>query len=217
MITLGLDPSLTGFGWCIHNSSALGADRVVARGRFHTSPRTLWIKRYVDLRESVHALLQSYLLVEAVGVESPPFGAQYSEGLFALFFAVNEAVWNNHRDVVYFDPVTLKMLTKEDPSTRKGKMFKSDMIDAAVADTGVGKWTSDEADAYHAARYAARFWMLLNGQIRESDLTPAEHRAFVRVHTFTKGKKAGQTVRSGAVFKENLRFFRFSKSEESTP
>ena len=210
MYSLGLDPSLTGFGWCIHNSTAVDSERVFAKGRWSTSPKSIWVERYVTLREEVKLLLDRYPLISAVGVESPPFGEQYSEGLYALFLMVNEAIWSRRKDVVYFDPSTVKMLTKIDPSQRKGKMFKSDMIDAAKADTGVGRWNADEADAYHVARFAARFWSLANGDIQETDLTPAEYKAFAREHTFTRGERAGQTVQSGTLFKEGKRFFKFS-------
>jgi Holliday junction resolvasome RuvABC endonuclease subunit len=210
MITLGLDPSLTGFGWCVHNSLAAGKERVMAKGRWSTSPKEIWVSRYVELREQVKSLLDRYLVVEAVGVESPPFGEQFSEGLYALFVMVNEAVWSRRRDVVHFDPGTVKMLAKQDPKQRKGKMFKSDMIDAAKLDTDVSRWNADEADAYHIARFAARFWSLLRGEITIDDLTPSEYQAFSREHTFVRGKRAGQTVYTGAVFKENQRYFRFS-------
>lgn len=214
MITLGLDPSLTGFGWCIHNSEATGSARVFAKGRWSTTPKQIWVERYVSLRGAIQKLLDQHLLIEAVGVESPPFGEQYSEGLYALFLMVNEAVWSRRKDIVYFDPGTVKMMTKINHKQRKGKMFKSDMIDAAKADTGVSKWNADEADAYHVGRFAARFWMLIRGQITESDLSPAEYQAFARVHTFTRGEREGQTVHTGAMFKEGRRFFRFSLLEK---
>lgn len=210
MLALGLDPSLRGFGWCVHDSAASGARRVVAKGRWKTSARDVWVARYVYLRGEIGSLLDRYPDVDAVGVESPPFGEQFSEGLYALFVFVNEAVWSRRRDVVHFDPGTVKMLAKQDPRLRKGKMFKSDMIEAAKQDTGIARWNADEADAYHIARYAARFWALLRGEISNADLTPSEYQAFAREHTFSRGRRAGQTVATGAVFKENQRFFRFS-------
>jgi hypothetical protein len=214
MFVLGLDPSLTGFGWCIHNSDVVGKNRVFARGKWVTSPKTIFVERYVVLRQKVQDLLDQYLLIDAVGVESPPFGELWSEGLYGLFLMVNEAIWSRRRDVVYFDPVTLKMLVKEDPKIRKGKMFKSDMIDAARADTGIVKWNADEADAYHIGRYSARFWKLMRGEIEAEDLTPSECRAFIRIHTFKRGKRKGQTIKTGAVFRENQRYFRFSSLEK---
>lgn len=214
MITLGLDPSLTGFGWCVFDSSGTGERRVFAKGRWSTSPKTVWVERYVLLREALKELLDRYLLIEAVGVESPTFGEQWSPGAYALFAMLNEAVWSRRKDVIYFDPVTVKMLTKVNPKLRKGQMFKSDMIDAAKAETGISRWNSDEADAYHIAKFAGRFWMLLSGEIKVSDLTPAEYQAFAKEHTFTKGKREGQTVQSGAMFKERRRFFRFSQLQK---
>lgn len=165
----------------------------------------------MDLRDSVKGLLRSYPAIEAVGVESPPFGEQWSEGLYALFTYTNEAIYTHRKNVVYFDPGTVKMLVKGDHKARKGKMFKTDMVDAAKLDTGfVGKFNHNEADAYHIGRFAARFWLFLDGLVPEGELTPAEHQSFVKVHTYIRGAKAGETVRLGAAFKEGQRFFRFS-------
>lgn len=212
MISLGLDPSLTGFGWCVHDSEASGPARVVARGMFVTSPRSIFVQRYIELRESVGRVLDAHPTIASVGVESPPFGEQYSEGLYALFMMVNEAIYVRRKDVVYFDPGTLKMLVKEDPDVRKGKMFKADMVEAAKADTGIkGRFNHNEADAYHLARFAARFFEFVDGTIAETDLVPSEQRAFAKVHTFVRGKRKGETVRLGAAFKEGQRFFRFSE------
>lgn len=212
MITLGLDPSMTGFGWCVHDSQAEGVARIVARGVFATSPRQIFVDRYVQLRESVSGLLVTYPQVEAVGVESPPFGALWSEGLYGLFLYVTEAIRRHKKDVVYFDPTTVKMLAKGDPKARPGKMTKGDMVDAVKADTGLrGRLNHNEADAYLIGRSAARFWEFLGGIVTEEELTPAEWQAFAKVHTFTRGERAGQTVRQGAVYKENQRFFRFSQ------
>src|SRR5215467_3711294 len=107
MITLGLDPSLRGFGWCIHDSSASGSGRVVDKGRWKTTAKDVWVARYVTLRGEISSMLDRYPVIEAVGVESPPFGEQFSEGLYALFVFVNEAVWSRRRDVVHFDPGTV--------------------------------------------------------------------------------------------------------------
>jgi Holliday junction resolvasome RuvABC endonuclease subunit len=211
MITLGLDPSLNGFGWCVHDSSKLGSERIVQSGVVSTSPKMLWVKRYVTLREEVAKILDRYLIIEAVGVESPNYGDLWSEGAYGLFLMVNEAIWSRKKDVVFFDPSSLKMLTKVDPRIRRGKMTKGDMVDAAKAETGI-RLNHNAADAYHIARFAARFWMLFKGQLTEEDLMPAELSAFTRIHTFVRGKRAGETVKLGAIFKENARFFCFSKN-----
>lgn len=210
MITLGLDPSLTNLGWCVHDSEAEGTARVVARGLISTSAKDIFVTRYMTMREKVGNLLDFYPQVEAVGVESPPFGELWSEGLYGLFLYVNEAIYIRRKDVVYFDPGSVKMLAKGDPKI-KGKMFKQDMVDAAKSDTGIkGRFNHNEADAYHVARFAARFWLFLGKKLAEADLTPSEYQAFAKIHTFKRGERAGQTVLMGAAFKEGQRFFRFS-------
>lgn len=214
MIVLGLDPSMTGFGWCVHDSAATGPARVVARGRFATPAKQVFVARYMTLRDSIDGLIVQYPQVQAVGIESPPFGELWSEGLYALFVYVNEVVYTRRKDVVYFDPGTVKMLAKGDPKARKGKMFKTDMVAAARADTGIkGAFNHNEADAYLVAKFTARFWLFFTGQIAEADLTPSEYQAFAKVHTFVKGERAGETIRTGAVYKEGKRFYRFSLLE----
>ena len=214
MITLGFDPSITGFGWCIHDSDALSEARVVVKGVWKSSAKTLFVQRYMDLRALVAQKLDEYPQIEAVGIESPVFGEQWSPGAYALFVYVNEVVYTHRKDVVYFDPGTVKMLAKIDPKVRKGKMFKQDMVAAARADTDIkGRFNHNEADAYHVARFAARFFMRLTNKLVDADLTPSEYRSFAKVSTLIRGERAGQVVRTGAIFKENSRFFRFSQLE----
>jgi hypothetical protein len=162
------------------------------------------------LRDGVHAVLTKYPEVQAVGVESPPFGESFSEGLFGLFLYVNEAVMLHRKDVVYFDPLRVKLLTKMDPGVRQGTMDKGDMVDAAQQDTGLRRWNHNEADAYLIARSAARFWDLHAGVISPAQLTPAEEQVFRSVHVFSKGKKAGTTDKRGVLYKEGDRFYQFS-------
>lgn len=210
MITLGLDPSLTGFGWCVHNSAVAGPRRVVAKGVFTTLAKRVFVWRYMYLRRAVEVILDRFPEVQNVGVESPPFGEQFSEGLYGLFLYVNEAIFQRRKDVVFFDPQMVKRLAKMDPSIRKGTMDKGDMIEAAKVDSGVKRWNHNEADAYLIARSAARFWEFMGSELREDELTPAEHQAFINAHTFVRGPRAGRTEKKGTSFKENDRFFQFS-------
>lgn len=211
MITLGLDPSLTGFGWCVIDSrKAPGEGRVVAKGVVKTLASTVFVLRYVSLRDTLIELLKEHSSVENVGVESPPFGEQFSEGLYGLFLYVNEALALQRKDVVYFDPLTVKALAKMDSSVRKGTMDKRDMIEAARVDSGLTPWNHNEADAYIIARSASRFWEYMGGYLEESELTPSERGSFLRIHTVKRGPLAGQTVKKGLVFRESDRFFRFS-------
>ena len=104
MISIGLDPSLTGFGWCVHDPWAQGKNRVIAKGRFTSSSKDIFVSRYMWFRTCVTELLQNFPEAKIVGVESPPFGEQFSEGLYGLFLYVNEAIYTQRRDVVYLTP-----------------------------------------------------------------------------------------------------------------
>lgn len=211
MITLGIDPSLTGFGWVVFNSSVIGPERVIARGVVSTNAKELFLSRYGTFRAVVVALLDKYPEIEAVGLESPPFGENFSEGLYALFVYINEACYIARKDIAHFDPTTIKMLVRMDPSVRRGTIDKSDVIEAVKAETGIKIWNHNAADAYIIARSAARFFELYTGAIVEDELTPSEFRAYCRLHEFVRGAKAGKTVKSGMVFKEGKRFYRFSQ------
>jgi len=216
-LSLGLDPSLTGFGWCLHDADAFGKKRVVDKGRFASPSSDVFVERYMCLRECVGDLIDDWPEIQIVGVESPPFGELWSEGLYGLFLYVNEAIYTRRKDVVYFDPSTVKSLAKEDPTVRRGKMFKADMVAMAKADTGISRWNSDEADAYHIARFAARFWLLLEGRIDKDVLLPSEAHTFLKEKTYSKGRHAGETRQLGTLYREDERFFRFSKLPESPP
>jgi len=174
MYALGLDPSLTGFGWAIHKSTVAGRGRVVARGVFSTTSDEVFVWRYMYMRQAIGEILEAYPEVTCAGVESPPFGELWSEGLYGLFLYVNEALFTHRVDTVYFDPLRVKTLARMDSGVRKGVMSKRSMVEAAKADTAIADWNHNEADAYIVARSAARFWEFLGESLQESELTPAE-------------------------------------------
>lgn len=214
-IILGLDPSLTNFGWALHDTDATGSSRCVARGRYKTPAGMVFVDRYVFMRESLRELIQKHN-PDKVGIESPFFGGSYSEGMYGLFLYSNEALKLEHRDVVFFSPLQVKAHARESLG-RPGKweMMKPDMVAAMKHDLG-GKGKSvnhNEADAYLVARLAGRFWRYLDGELSDSDLTPVEYEYFAKTHTYTRGKKAGKTEKSGLIFREEDRFFRWSQQQ----
>lgn len=210
MIALGLDPSLTGLGWCVINTNVTGPSRVVGSGVFSTDSSQPFVTRNMYLREAVSQVLVAYPEIVGVGAESPPYGEQFSEGLYGLFVYVNEAIYQHRKDVVYFDPATVKMLAKMDPKVRRGYMDKGDMVEAVRAETGITKWNHNAADAYLVARSAAGFWDFFAGRLAIDDLTPSEYQAYAKIAKVRKGTRVVE-VKSGAVFKEGTRFFQFSK------
>jgi hypothetical protein len=210
---LGFDPSLTNFGWALYDSAVAVGDpeRCGAHGRFQTSAKTLFIDRYVDLRQRVSALVTEHG-VTRIGIEYPVFGESYSSGLYGLFLYTCEALRAAKCDVVFFSPGQGKAHAARALNRPPGwKMMKGDMVEAARVHMGAKRGMNhNEADAYWIAHAATRFWELLEGTLPAADLSPLEAKQFSKIHTFTRGKRAGDTVRSGLLFRENERFFRWS-------
>lgn len=168
------------------------------------------------MRENVRTLVEQMGVqygVSRIGVEYPVFGELYSEGLYGLFLYNCEALKAAKMDVVFFSPGQIKSHAHAFLQRPKGwKMLKPDMVEAAKVDTGgKGNWNHNEADAYWAARIAGRFWKLHDWELKTEDLTPTETKQFTTIHTFQRGAKAGDTERKGILYREDERFFCWSK------
>jgi len=215
MRVLGLDPSLTNFGWAIHDTSATGVDRCPRRGRFRTSAKALYVARYIELRENLRALIQEEK-PDKMGIEFPIFNDLFSEGLYGLFLFCSETMYTEHQDVVFWSPMQVKAHARESLGRPKGwVMMKPDMVEAAKADLGgSGAINHNEADAYLNARLSARFWQFHAGDLVEADLTPVESKYFLEIKRYTRGKKAGKEVQRGVVYREDERFFRWSEDND---
>lgn len=215
MKLIGFDPSLSNYGWALHDSEGVGPNRCIDRGRFQTSSKELFVDRYCEMRENVRSLVERLGIVHGVtrvGLEFPIFGQMWSEGMYGLFLYTCEALRAAQVDVVFFSPGQIKVHAAELLHRPKGwKMLKPDMVEAAKADTGgKGIWNHNEADAYGVAKTAARFWQFHDGLLQLSDLTGTETKQFSEIKTYTRGKKAGKTVERGILFREDERFFRWS-------
>lgn len=214
MIILGLDPSLTAYGWVVIDTELTGKDRVVARGQWKTPAKDLLIDRYVAQRRHIRACIRQYK-PDKVAIESPAFGESWSEGMFALFMFSQEALRGERADVVFISAGQAKARARRflgrPEKPKKWKMGKPDMVEAAQLRTGGGRWNHNEADALWIAEVGARFWVLQMGQISESDLDDIEQHQFSMTHTFTRGARAGETETSGILYHENDRFYRWSK------
>jgi len=221
MRVLGLDPSLTNFGWAVHDSEAVGVARCPARGRFQTSSKMLFIDRYIQMRTQLSELIRT-VKPDRMGIEYPVFGDLWSEGMYGLFLYSCEALKAEGMDVVFFSPMQTKavmrdFLNRPRVDGKLWKMHKADMVEAAIKDTGgKGKWDHNEADAYACARLSARFWLLYDGLITEAELTPRERTNFLEVKKFVRGKKAGKEVKRGLMYREDERFFLWSPQTTTT-
>jgi hypothetical protein len=162
------------------------------------------------LRDLLDELIER-LEPDAMGIEHPVFNDTYSEGMYGLFLFSLESIRGHAQDLVFFAPPQVKAFAGEILDRPKGwKMQKSDMVEAARFDTGGGTWDHNEADAYHVAQAAGRFWELYAGLITEDELTFVEARTFTKIHTYVRGKKAGKTELKGILHRESERFHLWS-------
>ena len=212
MRVLGLDPSLTAFGWAVHDTDVSGKDRCIRRGRFQTSASTLFVDRYIQLRQQLRELILS-THPDRIGIEYPIFNDLFSEGMYGLFLYSCEAIRAEKMDVVFFSPGQVKAHARESLGRPAGwKMMKPDMVEAAIHDTGgTGRWNHNEADAYLVGRIAGRFWKYLDKQLADVDLTLVETKMFTDVKKYTRGKRAGEEDQRGLCYREDERFFQWSK------
>jgi Holliday junction resolvasome RuvABC endonuclease subunit len=179
----------------------------VASGHEGTLSDLVPVARFMHARSMVESLLRRFH-VDVVGIESPAFdGGPFSTSHFALMQFAMEPVFERRKDCVLFDPTTLKLL-----ATGKSAASKSDMQRAVQIDRMSTEMVqSDESDAYHVARFSARFLMLWRGELSPDDLTENEQRVFLK-RTKTPKKTKNMPVKKVAhVFRQNSRFFEYSR------
>lgn len=207
MRSAGFDPSLTSYGWAIYDSEAEGINKKVASGHVKTVPTTVPVARYCHFRSLVFDILNRFN-VSVVGIESPAYGGgEFSERHFGLMMFSMEAVFEKRKDLVLYDPSTVKFLT-----TGNSKASKTDMIRQAQIDMmSTQNYQADEIDAFHVAKFASRFYQLKLGLITPNDLTPEEKRTFIQRSKKVKGILGSRIKRTAHIFRENNRFFMFSK------
>tara|TARA_R110002153_G_scaffold22540_3_gene73956 strand:- start:211 stop:858 length:648 start_codon:yes stop_codon:yes gene_type:complete len=213
MTTLGLDPSLTNFGWCLIDDDGFS---VLKRGRWQTPSKQIFIERYVYLREELRKLIQAEK-PDRIGIESPIFNDLYSEGMYGLFLFCNDVFLVEKQDAVFFAPPQVKSHAFDFMGRPKGwKMKKADMVEASKKKSNTNvRWNHNEADAYWVGVIAHRFWEFYEGKILLDDLSEKEKHQFARKHTYTRGKKAGTTAATGLIYRKNDRFFIWSQKGET--
>jgi hypothetical protein len=147
-----------------------------------------------------------------IGIESPAYDAgPFTPIHHSLMMFCLETIFENRKDCVLFDPATLKSLARKSSGNR-GMMTKLNMQRFVQLDTNdADVIDNNEADAYCISYFAARFHGVLAEKIKPEDLTESEFRIFLgkikKVNT-VKGKKI---KRVAYAFRENSRYFNFSK------
>ncbi len=208
MRALGLDPSLSAFGWCVYDSRASSKPlTLVASGHEGTLNDLVPVARFMHARSLVDSLLRRFH-VDVVGIESPAFdGGPFSTSHFALMQFAMEPVFERRKDCVLFDPTTLKLL-----ATGKSAACKSDMQRAVqIHRMSTEMVQSDESDAFHVARFSARFLTLWKGELSPDDLTEHEQRVFLKRAKKSAKAKHAPVRKVAHVFRQNSRFFEYSR------
>lgn len=211
MVSLGLDPSLTGFGWAIHDPGSEGLYRKVSSGHEATFPTTVPVARFMFYRSLVKRLLKTFK-PSIVGIESPAYDAGPFQTIHhSLMMFCLESIFDARTDCVLFDPATVKSLTKG-VSNQKGIMTKLNMQRFVQIDTNDTELIdNNEADAYCISYFASRFQNLQKGRLRPEDLNQSEFRIFLGKQKKINTLKGTKIKRVAHIFRENSRYYSFSK------
>jgi len=211
MKIMGIDPSLTGFGIAVIDDQVQGLSRRVISRHEATLPTTIPVTRFMHFRSLVNDVLNEYQ-PDLVGIESPAYDAGPFQVIhYSLMTYSLEAIFNHRKDVILFDPATLKSLVRGTNPNNKGIMTKMDMQRFVMQETMDTQVIHDgEADAYCIAHFAGRFKSLMEGNLDPVTLNPSEYRVFLGKTKNVKTLKGVIKKRIGHAFRENSRYFRFS-------
>jgi Holliday junction resolvasome RuvABC endonuclease subunit len=211
MISLGLDPSLRSYGWCIYDGNKDGVMKRVESGHEGTLRSQVPIARFIHFRSLVRDIISRFPGIKVIGIESPAIQAGPFQSIhYGLMMYSIEAIFEKRINCVLFDPATVKYLVKGDPK-KKGTIQKLDVQRFVQLDTLDTKIiNNDEADAYAIARFSWRFQLLKDGLIKPEELSQSEFNTFIG-RTKKSNCGMGSAKRTAHVFRENSRFFDFSK------
>jgi Holliday junction resolvasome RuvABC endonuclease subunit len=213
MRVLGVDPSLTGLGWCVYNHTL--PETCTEWGEIISESKLPEPVRYRTMQNGLESLVLR-VKPELVAIETPAFGASYSEGMYALFVCLQQVLCYNNIDTVFVGISQLKGYVAEAIDHPKGlKITKREILGYVKEQLNLRKALrqkdNNRADAYVLARIGSRFSQVQSGELTETDLTPYECMIFLREHTFTRGKKKGVTERTGLAHREGSRYFKWSE------
>lgn len=211
MKILGLDPSLTNYGWVLLETSEEGDLLAVrARGRLQSKGEDFpdMVGRYVHMREMLRIVLRD-TSPDGVGIENPVFGnsAMFKEGQFGLFLFALEVLKQERMDVSLWAPAQVKAYARtalDRPAW--WKMKKSDMVEAVQVVMGdlpdvkdskgrLRRWDHNEADAFHIGRLAAKFWAAKRHKLPPEVFSPLERKALFGSETARKLLAKGALAR----------------------
>jgi len=209
-----LDPSIKKTGYAVFDT-ADPADSVVERGRLKTSRSDgVLVQRLLKQAGQVRELMERHS-IEFISMESPYFGGNEAEHLFALNQFLHREWLEMGTYVIVFPPQQLKKLAVPDMSVND--VHKPQMINGVKELLGIygQRITDDEADAVWAGWLGKQFYnWRIDKIISDSDLRADLMKAFAHKHTYTRRPKKGSTDYKGLIYRENELFFDFKKIRE---
>lgn len=209
----GFDPSLTHFGWVCFDEKIPGLEAATQGGVFKTDPTDgLLVQRLLMQQERVSFFLSSRG-IKFVSMEAPVWGDYNSEMLFALNQFLHQIFMDQGIYVIQFPPSTLKKYAypKMDPKDVT-KHYMTDMAKKELSRQGK-RFSEHVADAYFAGKIGLRFykWLFMH-ELSDTDLSEHERDLFCGKHTFTRGLKKGTTEYNGIIYKQNEKFWDYTKA-----
>jgi len=211
------DASLTHLGWVVFDENKTGKEAVIEGGVFKTSTSSgLIVERLITQREKVRALLRSRN-IKFVSMEAPYLRDFNTELLFALNQHLHEVFLDERIFVMYVQPQTLKRFAV--PDIKLNEVLKHHMTHQAKVELDLmgRRFSEHVADAYFVGKIGLKFyqWHFLK-KFTDEQLTEREHKFFCGKHTFTRGKRKGQTVYNGIIYRENDQFFDYREKDRSS-
>jgi len=209
----GFDPSLAHFGWVCFDEKIPGLEAATQGGVFKTDPTDGLLVQRLLLQQERISLFLSSRNIKFVSMEAPVWGDYNSEMLFALNQFLHQTFMDLGIYVVQFPPTTLKKYAY--PKMNPKNVTKHYMTDKAKKELSrQGKRLSEHvADAYFAGKLGLKFykWLFLH-EFSDSDLSKHEQELFCGKHAFTRGLKKGTTEYNGVIYKENEKFWDYTKT-----
>lgn len=212
MRILGLDPSLTNFGYVVYEDGIL-----LDKGRLQTSPQDgLQVQRFLMQANGLGDLVRKWE-IKYVSCEAPLMATFSTEILYGLQSFLHLIYWKYGLHVVFF--IRSQIQTYACPHMSLRDILKRDMVDSARKDLGMRdneRLANDVADAYWIGKMGFRWWCYYTKIITDVDLTEKEKHMFAGCHTYTRGKKKGVQERTGIVYRENELYYLYDKLPRPT-
>jgi hypothetical protein len=215
---IGIDPSITHCGFVLLDETKTGKDAFIRSGVYMAPPAgNLFVQRLILQRERLRILLESNN-IKFVAMEAPIWGEFSTELLYALHQFFHEVFLELKVYLIYLQPSTVKKYAYPDmdpDNITKGLMTHAAKKELDLLNTR--GFSEHESDAYFVGKIGLKYyqWLFLK-KFSDNDLTEIEQHLFCGKHTYVKGIKKGITEYTGIIYRENERFYDYTKQTRTS-